>query len=54
MRELLKKAGIAEPRRKVPHSLRSNFKPGVEKTLLEDNLQKRLLGHSTDNVKDEH
>ena len=48
------KAGIAERRRKVPHSLRSNFKQGVEKTLLDDNLQKRLLGHSTGDVKDEH
>ncbi len=54
MRDLLKEAGIAERRRKVPHSLRSNFKQAVEKTLLEDNLQKRLLGHSTGNVKDEH
>lgn len=54
MRDLLKKAGIAERRRKVPHSLRSNFKQGVEKTLLDDNLQKRLLGHSTGNFKDEH
>lgn len=54
MRGLLKDAGIAERRRKVPHSLRSNFKQAVERTLLEDNLQKRLLGHSTGNVKDEH
>ena len=54
MRGLLKEAGIAERRRKVPHSLRSNFKQGVEKTLLDDNLQKRLLGHSTGDVKDEH
>ena len=54
MRDLLKEAGIAERRRKVPHSLRSNFKQAVERTLLEDNLQKRLLGHSTGNVKDEH
>ena len=54
MRGLLKEAGIAERRRKVPHSLRSNFKQAVEKTLLDDNLQKRLLGHSTGDVKDEH
>ena len=54
MRGLLKEAGIAERRRKVPHSLRSNFKQAVEKTLLEDNLQNRLLGHSTGKVKDEH
>ena len=54
MRGLLKEAGIAERRRKVPHSLRSNFKQSVEKTLLDDNLQKRLLGHSTGQVKDEH
>ena len=54
MRDLLKEAGIAERRRKVPHSLRSNFKQAVEKTLLEGNLQDRLLGHSTGKVKDEH
>ena len=47
MRGLLKEAGIAERRRKVPHSLRSNFKQSVEKTFLADNLQNRLLGHST-------
>ena len=54
MRDLFKEAGIAEKRRKVPHSLRSNFKQAVEKTLLEGNLQDRLLGHSTGKVKDEH
>lgn len=54
MRDLLKEAGIAEPRRKVPHSLRSNFKQGVEKTLLADHLQDRLLGHSTGKVKEAH
>lgn len=54
MRELIKKAGICDPRRKVPHSLRSNFKQSLEKTLLSDNLQKRLLGHSTHSIKDRH
>lgn len=52
MRKLLASAGIAEKRRKVPHSLRSNFKQRLEKTFLPDNFQKRLLGHSTDSEKD--
>ena len=38
----------------MPHSLRSNFKQSVEKTLLNDSLQKRLLGHSAGDVKVEH
>ena len=51
MRKLLKAAGIHQKRRKVPHSLRSNFHQALDKTLLAPDLQKRLLGHSTDSVK---
>lgn len=52
MRKLLADAGVVEKRRKVPHSLRSNFKQRLEKTFLPDNFQKRLLGHTTDSEKD--
>ncbi|MEO6409765.1 MAG: site-specific integrase [Burkholderiaceae bacterium] len=52
MGELLRIAGIYRKRRKVPHSLRSNFKQALEKTLLSDNLQSRMLGHSTRSIKD--
>ena len=51
MRKLLKVADIHQKRRKVPHSLRSNFHQALDKTLLTEDLQKRLLGHSTDSVK---
>ncbi|MEO6742905.1 MAG: DUF6538 domain-containing protein [Caldimonas sp.] len=51
MRNLLKVAGIHQKRRKVPHSLRSNFHQALDKTLLTEDLQKRLLGHSTGAIK---
>lgn len=53
MRGLLKEAGIAVPRRKVPHSLRSNFHQALDETMLDSDRQKRLLGHATGNMKDE-
>ena len=53
MRGLLKEAGIAVPRRKVPHSLRSNFHQALDDTMLDSDRQKRLLGHATGNMKDE-
>lgn len=48
----IKLAGFYEFRRKVPHSLRSNFHQELKKTLLDANLQKQLLGHSTGDMKD--
>ena len=53
MRGLIKTAGFYVARRKVPHSLRSNFHQAINKTLLPGELQKRLLGHSTGAMKDE-
>lgn len=53
MRGLLEVAGIAVPRRKVPHSLRSNFHQALDDTMLDSDRQKRLLGHATGNMKDE-
>jgi integrase len=52
MRELLRIAGIAVKRQKVPHSLRSNYNQAMGKTMLPDTLQSRLLGHSTRLMKD--
>ena len=52
--ELLKNAGIWKKYKKVGHSLRSNFKQSLEKTMLPDNLQDRMLGHSTKSMKDGH
>ena len=51
---LLKACGVWVKRKKVGHSLRSNFKQQIEKTGLSDNLQDRLLGHSAGTMKDEH
>jgi len=51
MRKLLKVAGTHQKRRKVPHSLRSSFHQPLDKTLLTEDLQKRLLGHSTGAIK---
>lgn len=52
MRGLLRIAGIAVKRQKVPHSLRSNYNQVMGKTMLPDTLQSRLLGHSTRSMKD--
>lgn len=52
MRGLLRIAGIAVRRKKVPHSLRSNYNQAMGKTMLPDTLQSRLLGHSTRSMKD--
>lgn len=52
--QLLKNAGIWKKYKKVGHSLRSNFKQALEATMLPDNLQQRLLGHSTKTMKEEH
>ena len=52
MRGLLSIADIAVRRKKVPHSLRSNFHQALDKTLLPVALQKRMLGHSTRSMKD--
>ena len=51
---LLKECNVWVKRKKVGHSLRSNFKQKIEKTGLSENLQDRLLGHSTGTMKDEH
>jgi hypothetical protein len=53
MRGLIESAGFYVARRKVPHSLRSNFHQQLDKTLLNADLQKRLLGHSTGAMKDD-
>lgn len=53
MRGLIEEAGFYVARRKVPHSLRSNFHQQLDKTLLGADLQKRLLGHSTGAMKDD-
>lgn len=50
--QLLKDSGIWKKYKKVGHSLRSNFKQALEKTMLMDNLQQRLLGHSPQTMKD--
>lgn len=52
MKALIKLAGFYVIRRKVPHSLRSNFHQRLNSTMLDANLQKQLLGHSTGNMKD--
>ncbi len=52
--QLLKDGGIWKKYKKVGHSLRSNFKQALEATMLPDNLQQRLLGHSTQKMKDQH
>lgn len=52
--QLLKNGGIWKKYKKVGHSLRSNFKQALERTMLPDNLQQRLLGHSPQSMKDEH
>ena len=51
---LLKACSVWVKRKKVGHSLRSNFKQKIETTGLSKNLQDRLLGHSTGTMKDEH
>ena len=51
---LLKACGVWVKRKKVEHSLRSNFKQEIEKTGLSENLQQRLLGHSPNTMKDKH
>ena len=51
---LLKACGVWAKRKKVGHSLRSNFKQEIEKTGLSENLQQRLLGHSPNTMKDKH
>ena len=53
MRGLIDAAGFYVARRKVPHSLRSNFHQQLDKTLLGADLQKRMLGHSTGAMKDD-
>ncbi len=53
MRGLIEKAGFYVARRKVPHSLRSNFHQQLDQTLLDSDLQKRMLGHSTGAMKDD-
>lgn len=53
MRGLIQSGGFYVARRKVPHSLRSNFHQQLDKTLLGADLQKRLLGHSTGAMKDD-
>ena len=50
---LIRKAGVYLLRKKIPHSLRSNFNQAVEKTGLQDALIQRLMGHSTGTMKDE-
>jgi integrase len=52
--QLIRSAGAYVFRKKVPHSLRSNFGQAVQKTGLDDALIQRLLGHSTGSMKDEH
>lgn len=52
MKALIQQAGFYELRRKVPHSLRSNFHQCLKNTMLDSNLQKQLLGHSTGDMKD--
>ena len=52
IRKLLKSAGVHQPRRKVAHSLRSNFSQRLATTGLADELQSRVLGHSTGTMKD--
>ncbi|MEC5214040.1 integrase [Polaromonas sp. CG_9.5] len=51
---LLKECSVWVKRKKVGHSLRSNFKQEIEKTGLSENLQQRLLGHSPNTMKDKH
>jgi hypothetical protein len=53
MRGLIKTAGFYVARKKVPHSLRSNFNQRLNDTMLDASLQSRLLGHSTGAMKDE-
>jgi integrase len=52
--KLVRSAGAYVFRKKVPHSLRSNFSQAVQKTGLAEALIQRLLGHSTGAMKDEH
>ena len=52
MRGLLSFAKIAVPRKKVPHSLRSNFNQALNDVGLAPDLLSRMLGHATGAMKD--
>jgi hypothetical protein len=51
--DVLRKAGIWQCRRKVCHSLRSNFQRKLDDLLFPDNLISRMMGHSTGKMKDQ-
>lgn len=53
MRGLLSVAKIAVPRKKVPHSLRSNFNQALNNVGLAPDLLSRMLGHATGAMKDQ-